>query len=401
MKNLFVFSWCHLWSMKAGVGAPSYHHTINYYINSDKWNVWLFTADRTNMELDGRAHVYLFSFPEIIERICGIPKLGYPFRTIKYWCYTYWACMYAKRIIKNLSGKSVAYAYEFWGVKAANMISKRFNIPLVTRFQGTFLMDKKDRWRDRFCRYPEYSAITTKADLIVMTNDGTQGDIVLKRLKNFSTTLFLRNGLDLYDKYESMMSNVNCLEERNKLGLSDRDKICMTASRLVDWKRVDRAIYALSEVLKKEPHAKLIIAGDGTERTNLEKLVKKLNLERAVIFLGSVPHDILYKYMLMSDVFLSLYDLTNLGNPTFEAMLMKRAIITLNNGGTNTVIQNEKNGILLNLDQLDQLPDKIIELFINEEKREKLAEEAFDYAKRNFYSWDTRLKLEADVINGL
>lgn len=398
MKNLFVFSWCHLWSMGVGIGAPSYHHTINHYIESDEWNVFLFTADKTNLALKDKAQVYLFSLPEGIEKICMIPKWGFFLRTIKYWCYTWWAYKSAKKVLRNCSGKGIAYAYEFWGVKAGSLFAKRYKLPFITRFQGTILVDKKDRLIDRIKRYPEYNAIQTKADLVIMTDDGSKGDEVLKRLGNSSSLLFIRNGLDLYNNYRFLMENTDVHAERSKLGLSDNDKVCMTASRLVDWKRVDRAIYGVAEALKREPNTKLLVAGDGKELSNLRALAKKLGISKAVIFLGGVPQNMIYKYMLVSDIFLSLYEMGNLGNPIFEAMLMGKAIITLNNGGTGSVIKNEENGILLEEDQLEKLPDKIIELFEDEQKREKIAGGAFRYAEEKFYTWERRLNIEEKNI---
>ena len=140
------------------------------------------------------------------------------------------------------------------------------------------------------------------------------------------------------------------------------------------------------------------MAGDGKELSNLRALAKKLGISKAVIFLGGVPQNMIYKYMLVSDIFLSLYEMGNLGNPIFEAMLMGKAIITLNNGGTGSVIKNEENGILLEEDQLEKLPDKIIELFEDEQKREKIAGGAFRYAEENFYTWERRLNIEEKNI---
>lgn len=398
MKNLFVFSWCHLWSMGTGMGAPSYHHTINYYIQSDEWNVFLFTTDKTNLELMDRAHVYLFSFPKVIERVCNISKWGFPFRIIKYWCYTWWAYRHAKNVQRGCSNRSVSYAYEVDGVKAAFFFARRFRLPLVTRFQGTILINKKDKLCDRIRWYPHHNALQKKADLVIMTDDGSKGDEVLERLGNNSRVLFIRNGLDLYRNYKGMIANTDIYAEKSKMGLSDKDKICLTVSRLAGWKRVDRAVYGVAEVLKREPNAKLLVAGDGEELSNLKNMAKELGIERAVIFLGGVAQEEIYKYMLICDVFLSLYEMTNLGNPIFEAMLMGKAIITLNNGGTGSVIKNEENGILLEEDQLEKLPDKIIELFENKQKRERIAGEAFRYAEKNFYTWEKRLELEEKTI---
>ena len=394
------FSWQHLCSMNKKAGAPSYHHTINYYIDSCEWDVYVFTTDASNKDLriyeEGKVH--LFSDNKIIENISGKRKINHLSLPVKHNNYTKWAVAEASKIIEKTQGDIVLYGYEVWGVKAAYLLSVKYKLPLITRFQGTILSYEEHNMRNRIIHYPHYEALETKADLIIMTDDSTMGDKTLKELGNFSKTLFLRNGLDLYEHYKEIHEEFNVSETKRALHIPENMHILLMASRLTSWKRVDRGIRAVKKVLEGRKDVRLLIAGDGDSRQSLESLVNKLDIKDHVSFLGSVPQKDLYKYMLCADVFLSLYDLGNLGNPTFEAMLMKKAIIALNGGDTSTVIHNEENGVLLEYDEEARIPEMINKIINDEGFKSRIEAGAFEFAETNFYSWKTRMKIEEDAI---
>ena len=72
---------------------------------------------------------------------------------------------------------------------AARLLRRRgFRLPLVTRFQGTVMHPALDDRLLYYRRYEEALALKTPADLVIMTDDGTQGDDVLARLNPASTS---------------------------------------------------------------------------------------------------------------------------------------------------------------------------------------------------------------------
>ena len=400
MKTIVFFSWQHMWSMKNKAGAPSYHHTISYYIESGNWDVYVFSADSSNKELsiyqDGK--VQIFQDIDLIEKVSRKNRINHIALPIKHKHFTKWAVREASKIINSAKDEVVVYGYEVWGVKAAEILSKKYNIPLITRFQGTILSYEKHSITNRIIHYPHYEALETKSDLVIMTDDGTMGEKTLKELGNTSPILFLRNGLDLYEKYEDIHKNNDTEKLKHELNINANEHILLMASRLTSWKRVDRGIKALDKLLEKRNDVRLIIAGDGDSRKSLEALAEKLGRKEKITFLGSIPQAELYRYMLCADVFLSLYDLGNLGNPTFEAMLMRRAIIALNGGDTAKVIHDGQNGVLLEPSEESMIPDCIEKLLTDEKYRNRLAEAAYEFAVKHFYTWKTRLEKEEKKI---
>ncbi len=176
--------------------------------------------------------------------------------------YPWLAAKRAEQLLRT-SGEpfDAVYAYEVHGALAARLLRRRgFRLPLVTRFQGTVMHPALKDTLLYYRRYEEALALKTHADLVIMTDDGTQGDDVLARLNPASKPRlkFWRNGLDL-DRLHRPAQDERA-SARRELSLPDDAFVMLTASRLAAWKRVDRAIRAMARVRSWVPGATLLIA---------------------------------------------------------------------------------------------------------------------------------------------
>lgn len=100
-------------------------------------------------------------------------------------------------------------------------------------------------------------------------------------IKNFEV---LRNGIDI----ESIKNRIISRDDaRNLLGLPKDAFIISGVGRLHKIKNFSFLIDSFVEVLKEKPNAMLVIAGDGSEKKNLYKRVKKYGIEDKVKFLGN------------------------------------------------------------------------------------------------------------------
>jgi glycosyltransferase involved in cell wall biosynthesis len=398
-KNILFLTDLHLWSLEKGKGGLAFFNTVKGYKN-DFWNIWFVTSGGGVPEniiyadkLFEKKYSYLSKLKFSKIRIISIFARFFRVFLVNIFLYR----TGDKILSKSKTNFFIIYAYEIGGVYAAKKLSKKYNLPLVTRFQGTIHSKTLDTMYNNISSYPHLSALKTCADITIMTNDGTQGLETLRRLQNNSKeVLFLRNGvnkisLDILDKRE---------EFRKSFNLSN-NFVFITISRLVNWKKVDRAIKAFSFVNRKQPNSKLIILGDGSEKENLISLSKELNVSDSVVFLGAVEQEDVKKYLIASDVFLSFYDLSNVGNPLMEAMMCGKAIITLNNGDTGELIENDKNGILIETDKIEIIPEKMNLLIENSDFREKISKGAFETASTQFWTWDERITHEINIIDKL
>lgn len=298
---------------------------------------------------------------------------------------------------------TVLYAYEVPGVEACAELSKRHNLPFVTRFQGTVLCGATHSFADKIRYARSYKGISQKADLVIMTDDGSSGDVILKYLKNDSPTLFLKNGLELLERdLPQMKASFPKKKFLEDLGIPENSGcVFLTVSRLEGWKKVERSIDGFYNYLKNGNSGKLIIVGDGASRAALTERVNRYGIQQHVVFTGSVPHSEVYNYFMACDVFLSFYDLTNVGNPLLEAMTLGKPVITLDVGTTNTVVTNGENGILLQYEDLPQLGSVMEKLAKDPQLRERLGSAAEEYARKNLRTWKERMNIEFKEVEKL
>lgn len=95
-------------------------------------------------------------------------------------------------------------------------------------------------------------------------------------------------------------------EVLERLGIPKDAKIIISASRLHPQKGFYRCINVFEKILKKNPNSYYLIAGDGTELSNLQKQAELLGVQQNVFFLGRLKRDELAIYLRLSSVFLFL-----------------------------------------------------------------------------------------------
>jgi len=309
----------------------------------------------------------------------------------------------ARRAEKVLRREPVdlLYAYEVHGALAARLLPGRGRLPTVARFQGTVLHPALSSPLARLRKYEEVRALRLPADLYIMTDDGTRGDEVLARLNPgaLPRLRFWRNGLDL-DRLQPAGARERAAERR-ALGIAEDAFVLVTASRLAAWKRVDRAIAALPEIVRAEPNALLLVVGDGEQRSNLERLARDLGVTASVRFAGAVPQQEVVRYLRAADAFLALADLSNAGNPLLEAMCCALPAVAVDAGDTRSLVRDGETGRLLPSGAAAEVAAAAIELARDPSLRERLGEGARRYASEHFWTWEERLRAELEEVERL
>lgn len=400
-KNIIFVTNLHLWSLEKNKGGKAFYSTVQGYINAN-WNVILIsTGGGIPREVFQKAVVFKKEYNCAEKFIANKFKLiSFLGRLLKFYINNKFYYKTAKKVIEHFGAENtIIYAYEVEGVKSAKQIANKFHIPLTIRFQGTILASIEDTFINQIRRTPHFSALKTKADLVIMTNDGTKGHEVLKRMGNKSRKIvFWRNGVD---GVQSISGQQKYLDKCESNILGDGKFYFLTVSRLVDWKRVYLAIEGLSKIVKKYPQAHLIVVGDGPEMESLVNLTKSLSIDSHVTFKGAVQQEEIKGIMAGCNAFLSFYDLSNLGNPIMEAMIAGLPIITIDVGDTRELIKNNENGLLIPSDKLEFIPIFMEKLLVENKLRYKFSKAAQITAKNEFISWDERIENEIILVGNL
>lgn len=181
-------------------------------------------------------------------------------------------------------------------------------------------------------------------------------------------------GINL-DKFKIMDKKV----VRAKYGFGIADTIILYVGRLEAEKNIDFLLKSFKSLKCNGHKAKLLLVGDGRERTRLENLSKHLNLDQSVIFMGSMNTDIIPEIMNCADVFTlsSLYE----SGPIViqEALACGIPVVTTNVGRVHEFLLNNDVGRIVQRDS-DKFAEAIEEMINSDQKISRQA--CFDVARR-------------------
>lgn len=310
---------------------------------------------------------------------------------------------------------NIIYGYEIPGVLAVRIVRalgfyKRSKF--VTRFQGVLFVKewlRKNQAFRKFTNVDALMALRTKADLVVMTNDGSQGVQVLAKLRSPNKNiLFVTNGVDVpvFDSHMLQQAIDNYYDKRGK-----GHWYFLSVSRLDNHKRIDRSLRLLAVLVNefKFINFTFTIIGGGYERQFLEELTSELKLNNFVRFLGPMHFDLVKYHFSLSDVFFSMYTSTNVGNPLLEAIRHNILIVTLANGDTGEWIEHGVNGLIFPVnDDADLKADDYLRM-ANELKSVLQQPVVYSRMKSNLkllettkiWTWQERMRFEVDQVSKL
>jgi glycogen(starch) synthase len=154
--------------------------------------------------------------------------------------------------------------------------------------------------------------------------------------------------------------------------------------RLTEQKGFDLALTALSVVLRCFPTVNLVIAGDGAERSNLERQAADLDLRNQVEFIGWVHPDQVPGLMNSATIVLMPSSWEGLPLVSLQAGLMARPVIAFRVSGIPEAIVHNETGLLVNPEDSNDLADAICYLFKHAEIAMKMGQAGRDRVRRLF-----------------
>jgi len=138
--------------------------------------------------------------------------------------------------------------------------------------------------------------------------------------------------------------------------------------RLEPVQTPDLVLRAFKKVTEQVPNAKLVIVGYGTLFEKLKLMIKEMKLENSVTMAGRQTD--VRPFLWRSDIFVA----TNFGYiATLEAWSAGLAVIAPKFGILKETLSHEKNGLLFEPDNIEDLTAALIRLIENRQLRETLA----------------------------
>lgn len=158
----------------------------------------------------------------------------------------------------------------------------------------------------------------------------------------------------------------------------NNERILIHTSNFRKVKRTEDVIKMFQKVLQKIP-AKLLMVGDGPERTSNEQLCRELDLCDHVRFLGK--QDAVEEILSVSDLFIMPSESESFGLAALEAMACKVPVITSNAGGLPELNVDDFCGYMCNVGDVDDMANKAITILSNEDTLKYFKENALKRAQ--------------------
>ena len=159
------------------------------------------------------------------------------------------------------------------------------------------------------------------------------------------------------------------------------EKIIVHTSNFRQVKRVTDTIKVFEQVVKEIP-SKLVLVGDGPDRSECERLCRELHLCDHVKFLGK--QDALVEILNAADVFLIPSQSESFGLAALEAMACGVPVVSTSVGGLPELVRHNETGYIAEIGDISRMAKYIVDLFSNEKKHKLFAENSRKRAVENF-----------------
>jgi len=168
---------------------------------------------------------------------------------------------------------------------------------------------------------------------------------------------------------ESGCVAIRSAEEAKEIG-SD-DIVLLHASNFRKVKRIVELIEIMRIVVDHHPHARLVIAGDGPTRIDVERKIEALDLCDNVHLLGIKSN--MMDIMCSADMFILNSTLEGMPLVLLESMSCGLPIVTTPAGGIPELVRPGKDGIVTEGYEEIEFAQAVIELIEDEKRRKELA----------------------------
>lgn len=170
------------------------------------------------------------------------------------------------------------------------------------------------------------------------------------------------------------------------------ERVLVHVSNFRPVKRVMDVVEIFDRVQQKVP-SRLLMVGDGPERSNAEWLVRNKRLGCQVAFLGK--QDSIAEILSICDLMLLPSETESFGLVALEAMACEVPVVASSVGGLPEVVRHGKDGFLASVGDVETMAARAIEVLSNDGKRAAMGANARQQAHDSFCAYKIIARYEA------
>jgi glycosyltransferase involved in cell wall biosynthesis len=334
--------------------------------------------DRTRFE----PLVLSFTDGPMVERLSRMGVRTHVIHTERPFDITKWAAV--KKFLKD---EQVELVHAHGTRACSNVVraAQSLGIPVIYTVHGWSFHDDQHPLVRRIRMLGEkYLTSNTTVNISVSASNRQTGK---DAIRNFSA-IVISNGIDR----KKFNPEGSFKDIRAELGIPSKAVLVLFLARFTSHKQPLALIRAFEEALKSLPDMRLLLVGDGDQKSKAMEIVRRQGLEEAIFFQPfrqDVP-DILAA----ADIFVlpSLWEGLPIG--LLEAMAMGKAVIATNVDGTKEVVDDLQNGLLIEAGNITALTEALLNLGGNEIRRKEFSSRALDTVRLKYDAADMTQAIE-------
>jgi len=283
---------------------------------------------------------------------------------------------------------------EYFGL----LIGRWVGIPyLVYTFHSSNFLPKRNEKSFRYWARKKLTQVLVKrAQKVIAVSQAIAETVRGMEPDSAIDVRIIPNGIET-DRFENI-SHLGRL--KRELGMKPDDPLIASIGSLSPVKNQVMLLTAAVRMIRSYPNLHIILVGDGPLKHLLLEVREKMGLTPYVHFLGlrkDIP-----EILSESDIFVSTSRWEGLPLSILEAMAAAKPIVATAVPGVLEVLE-EKSGVLIPLDDIDELTKALQTLLEDPQKREELGRMARDRVRAHYALENTVRKWEAlykELIHG-
>jgi glycosyltransferase involved in cell wall biosynthesis len=256
-------------------------------------------------------------------------------------------------------------------------VSRKLNIPYVI-FQGIYSTKRRRQWKTKAGFYLNKNVLGAASHVLV----NKRVDLLnLKRLLPEDRVSYVAPGITPRDFTFNAAARKTL---RQQWAVGDSPVIFSAAMFRPDVKTegLRWVIRACGDLYRQGQDFRLVIAGDGKEKGQLQRMAGEHVADR-VLFLGKIARKDMYRYYSAADVFVFPGIRESLGLVYLEAQSCGLPVVAFDNAGVPEAVQDGKTGLLVPMYAMEPLVAAIKRIVDDENLREQMGLAAKSYVREH------------------
>jgi glycosyltransferase involved in cell wall biosynthesis len=260
--------------------------------------------------------------------------------------------------------------------------SKKLSTPLIYGIHGVVFNDPRSNLGNKIYEFLERSTIG-RADQLIAVSQDVKSEYLVRNIGAGMPWEIIYSGVDVA-KFVSHQPAANSAILRSTLGISDKDLVLINIGRFSSSKNQKDTIIAFQKLcdLNSQINMRLILVGEGPEKSNCESLVESLGLTEIVKFAGFQKN--IEEYLAISDINVITSLREGLPRVVVEASLVSIPTVGYQVEGVAEIVSDQKSGFVVPQGNLEALVIGMNELITNEVKRKEFGKLAREIALSNW-----------------